>query len=73
MTAQGEDVLAFPPDSELCSDGYPAIGRDFGLLCNESVTHVGNHRALAEIWPGRRRYVVWTEAGVVLPDVEEQR
>lgn len=61
------------PDADLCSYAYPTPGPDFGLLCNERVRHDGNHRALAEIWPGRRRFVIWTPDGVALPSVEEQR
>lgn len=57
----------------LCSDSYPGIGPDFGLLCNEDIAHDGNHRALAEAWPGGRRFVVWTPDGVTLPSVEEKR
>ena len=72
MTAQGEDVLALS-DDQLCADSYPEIGPDFGLLCNEPVAHDGDHRALAESWPGKRRFVVWTADGVVLPSVEVQR
>jgi len=72
MTAQGEDVLALT-DADLCSDSYPEIGPDFGLLCNEAVEHGGDHRALAEVWPGGRRFVVWTPEGAVLPSVREQR
>ena len=72
MTAQGGDILALL-DADLCSAAYPGPGPDFGLLCNEANEHGGDHRALAEIWPGRRRFVVWTPSGVVLPSVEEQR
>lgn len=72
MTAPGGDVLA-TLDDDLCSDAYPGEGPDLGLLCNEAREHSGDHRALAEVWPGGRRYVVWTAGGVVLPSVEVQR
>jgi len=72
MTAPGGDFLALSDDA-LCSDSYPQLGPDFGLLCNEPLEHSGDHRALAEIWPGKRRFVVWTVDGVVLPSVEVQR
>ncbi|MFD1278041.1 hypothetical protein [Streptomyces kaempferi] len=72
MTTQGGDPLAFL-DNDLCTDGYPTVGPDFGLLCNEPVSHDGDHRALAEIWTTGRRFVVWTADGVPLPDVEERR
>ncbi|MFG2359337.1 hypothetical protein [Streptomyces sp. NPDC048521] len=65
-------VHVFPdlPDSELCSATYPALGPDFGSLCNEADKHDGNHIALVVVAPGYRRYVVWTPAGEVLPDEE---
>lgn len=72
MNAQGGGSLALL-DADLCSATYPGKGPDFGLLCNALYEHDGNHRALAEVWPGHRRFVVWTPADVVLPNVEVQR
>lgn len=61
-------VLLDLPDSELCSAAYPALGADFGSLCNEANGHNGNHWALAVVAGEYRRFVVWTPAGQVLPD-----
>ena len=61
-------VLPNLPDDQLCSATYPGPGPNFGALCNEADQHEGNHWALAVVAGGYRRYVVWTPAGVVLPD-----
>ncbi|MBD3004688.1 hypothetical protein [Streptomyces sp. 5-10] len=62
------------PDDDLCSSTYPGHGPDFGMLCNRLKEHGGtDHRALAEVAPTFRRYVVWSADGRVLPDVEERR
>jgi hypothetical protein len=58
------------PDSELCSATYPRLGPDFGSMCNEVDKHDGNHWALAVVAGAYRRYVIWTQAGEVLPDEE---
>lgn len=67
MTAR---VLLNLPDDQLCSDAYPALGADFGSLCNDADGHEGNHWALAVVAGAYRRFVVWTPAGEVLPDEE---
>lgn len=70
----GYRVIPNLPDSELCTDTYPAAGGPhFGSLCNEVAGHDDNHWALAVVAGEHRRYVVWTQAGVVLPDEETSR
>jgi hypothetical protein len=68
--SMSERVLLDLPDDELCSATYPAPGPNFGALCNASAGHDDNHWALAVVAGGYRHYVVWTPAGVVLPDEE---
>lgn len=63
-------------DNALCTSTYPGGDTnpyDFGSLCNLVNGHAGNHRALAEIAPPRRRYIAWTADGSVLPDEEVER
>ena len=58
------------PDDQMCSATYPALGPDFGAMCNGAAGHEDNHWALTVVAPRYRRYVVWTPAGEVLPDEE---
>lgn len=73
MSAQGEDLLAWLDDDRGCTAQYPGGDTnpyDHNTLCNHAAGHDGNHRALAEVAGGYRRYVVWATDGTVLPDEE---
>jgi hypothetical protein len=57
-------------DSKLCTAHYPGTGADAFALCDQSVGHPGDHRALAEVAFNYRRFIVWTADGIVMPDVK---
>jgi hypothetical protein len=49
----------FYDDANLCTALYPGDDSHIGQLCHEQIGHDGEHRAIAELGPGWRRYLTW--------------
>ncbi|MEV8353165.1 hypothetical protein [Streptomyces niveus] len=46
-------------DADLCTAEFPGDDLHAGQLCDKSVDHEGEHKALAEVGPGWRRHITW--------------
>lgn len=52
-------TAAFYDDANLCTAIAPAGSEHADQPCYEQAGHDGDHRAIAELGPGWRRYVTW--------------